>query len=230
MLFDLDDTILRFNAGQPNFWQRALESSLPERDDHQALLASIDSASNEFWGVPRRAFWGRQNMQEARRLIARAVLSEHGVGAEMCQRIADEMTELKESQVRPFDGALEALRLLRARGHRLGLLTNGSAAFQRKKLSRFALEPLFERVLIEGEFGYGKPDDRVFRMALEHFGVAPDQVWMIGDNLEADIAPAQRNGIEGVWHDAHGSGLPERPPVVPDRVIARIAELLPESV
>jgi putative hydrolase of the HAD superfamily len=226
LLFDLDDTILRFSAGQPNFWQHALQHHLPEREDLPALLAAIEQEGREFWAPAERAFWGRQNMQAARRLVASAALSRNGVDAELCQQVADMMNELKEAGVRPFDGALETLTELRTRGHRLALLTNGCSLFQRRKLTRYTLEPLFELILIEGELGYGKPDPRVFEAALEHFRATPDEAWMIGDNLEADIGGAQALGIAGVWHDAEGRGLPSKPHTVPRRVIRHLPELL----
>ena len=226
LLFDLDDTILRFSAGQPNFWRSALQVHLPEHADHLTLVAAIDDASQEVWAQSERAFWGRQNMQQARRLIACTALGRHGVVEGECHRIADHMTESKEEYVRPFDGALEALRVLRGRGHRLGLLTNGSSVFQRRKLSRFELEPLFELLLIEGELGYGKPDRRVFEAALAHFGSGAREACMIGDNLDADVAGAQALGIFAVWHDAAGAGLPAASGVVPDAVILRISDLI----
>ncbi|HKO93373.1 MAG TPA: HAD family hydrolase [Polyangiaceae bacterium] len=229
LLLDLDDTILRFSAGQPNFWQLAVQQHLPEHAEHRRLVTRIEAVSREFWEPAERAFWGRQNMLEARRQITLAALAEEGVSRELCQRIADDMTEWKESSVRPFDGALETLQLLRERGHRLALLTNGSREFQRRKLERYALEPLFELVLIEGELGYGKPDARVFRAALAHFAIEPHQAWMVGDNLDADIAGAREVGILGVWHDAHGTGLPALPSVVPERVIRRLSELIGEQ-
>jgi putative hydrolase of the HAD superfamily len=227
LLFDLDDTILRFTTGQPNFWLRALQRHLPEAvDRHAQLHVQIEALNHEYWSEPERAFRGRQDMHGARRAVARAALEPAGVSLELCQRIADEMTDHKEALVRPFEGAIAALGVLRERGHRLALLTNGSALFQRRKLQRFALEPLFELILIEGELGYGKPDARVFQAALDHFAVQPQDAWMIGDNLEADIAGAQQLGICGVWHDAEGRGLPEQPPAVPERVIRQVAELL----
>lgn len=226
LLFDLDDTILRFSAGQPNFWQTAVERHLPQRADCPALVAALGSASREFWAPPDRAFWGRQNMVEARFRIACAALEASGASRELCRRIALDMTESKESAVRPFDGAIEALSALRGRGHRLGLLTNGSSEFQRNKLTRYQLEPLFEVILIEGELGYGKPDARVFAAALEYFGVRPADAWMIGDNLDADIAGAQALGITGIWHDAHGEGLPRASGVLPNGMIGRVSELI----
>jgi HAD superfamily hydrolase (TIGR01549 family) len=226
LLFDLDDTILHFSVGQPNCWQLALERHAPHCGDHGLLLAALDEESTDFWAPAERAFWGRQNMHAARRLIARSALANLGVPLDRCDQIGDEMTERKEALVRPFEGALDVLSSLRARGHRLGLLTNGSAEFQRKKLSRFALEPLFDIVLIEGELGYGKPDRRVFDAALSHFVIGPAQCCMIGDNLEADIGGARASGIMAVWHDAYGVGLPEQPVATPDRVIRSLSELL----
>ena len=228
LLFDLDDTILRFSAGQPNCWRLALELHAAHLDDHAALLRAIDAEGNEFWGPPERAFWGRQNMHAARRLIACSALAAHGVPRDLCHRIADEMTDRKEALVQPFDGALEVLASLRERGHRLGLLTNGSSEFQRRKLVRFALEPFFDIILIEGELGYGKPDRRVFERALTFFDVGPAQTCMIGDNLEADIAAARGLGIPTIWHDAHGVGLPAQPIAIPDRIIRNLNELCAE--
>ncbi len=226
LLFDLDDTILRFTAGQPNCWKLALEQHVPHRTDHAELMLAIELEGSDFWAPPGRAFWGRQNMHAARRLICCSALAARGVSLDLCHRIADEMTERKEALVRPFDGALEALAALRQRGHRLGLLTNGSAEFQRRKLARFALEPLFEIILIEGELGYGKPDRRVFNAALAHFDAHTAQCCMVGDNLEADIGGARELGITAIWHDAHGAGLPQQPAATPDRVIANLSELL----
>jgi putative hydrolase of the HAD superfamily len=226
LLFDLDDTILRFSAGQPNCWQLALELHAAQRSDHASLLQAIEVEGSEFWAPEGRAFWGRQNMHAARRLIACSALALHGIPLDVCHRIADEMTERKEALVRPFEGALEALHSLRERGHRLGLLTNGSSSFQRRKLARFALEPLFDVILIEGELGYGKPDRRVFERALSFFDVGPSGACMIGDNLEADVAAARGLGIPAIWHDAHGVGLPARAIAVPDRIIGSLNELL----
>ena len=224
VLLDLDDTLLHFTAGQPDFWRLALERFVPERD-HAALLAAIERASSAFWAEPERAFWGRQNMIEARRRVARMALAELGIEQPLCERIADEMTEQKEAQMRPVAGCFETLAALRERGHRLALLTNGCSTFQRRKLARFRLEPLFELILIEGELGYGKPDRRVFEAALRHFDVRVAEACMVGDNLDADVAGAQALGIQSIWFDAQGTGYRpgERRP--PDRVIQRLSEL-----
>lgn len=225
LLFDLDDTLLRFSAGQPDYWQRALERHLPLGPPAGLAerLSALTRASREYWADDARAFWGRLNMWEARRIIARQALG--GDPAELAERVADSMTQAKEEGVRPFDGASETLHELARRGHRMGLLTNGCSAFQRRKLTRFALEHHFELILIEGELGFGKPDRRVFERALGFFGCRARDACMIGDNLSADIAGAQSVGMPGVWHDAARRGLPLGAAVVPDAIIQSVSEL-----
>jgi HAD superfamily hydrolase (TIGR01549 family) len=225
LCFDLDDTIVRFSAGQPDFWVSALAESLDVGHDAGLLRRAIDPVSDAFWSDPARAFHGRLHMHAARREIALAALTPLGVAHSCCLRIADHVTDKKEDHVRPFDGAIETLGELRAQGNRLALITNGSSAFQRRKIERFGLADLFELILVEGELGFGKPDPRVFVRALRHFGVPAQAAWMIGDNLDADIHAAQMQGFHAVWHDAYGTGLPVGARCVPNQVIRSVTEV-----
>ena len=76
--------------------------------------------------------------------------------------------------------------------------------------------------------GFGKPDLRAFRCALAAPGVAPEEAWMVGDNLVWDICGAQQAGIYAIWINVHGSGLDAEDgvSVTPDRVVASLAELI----
>jgi putative hydrolase of the HAD superfamily len=117
------------------------------------------------------------------------------------------------------------VRWLRASGHRLALLTNGAAVAQRRKITRFELADLFDSILVEGELGFGKPDERVYARALSALDVKPSEAWMVGDNLEWDVAAPQRLGLRGVWIDARGRGLPAGSAVRPDHIVRSLAEL-----
>jgi len=79
--------------------------------------------------------------------------------------------------------------------------------------------------LVEGEFGVGKPDDRVYLHALDQLNVKPEETWMVGDNLEWDVRTPQRLGIFGIWLDFAGQGLPENSLVHPDRIIRSLSEV-----
>lgn len=60
---------------------------------------------------------------------------------------------------------------------------------------------------MEGELGFGKPDHRVYHLALDRLQLAPSEVWMVGDNLEWDVASPQELGIYSVWVDVRGGWL-----------------------
>jgi putative hydrolase of the HAD superfamily len=82
---------------------------------------------------------------------------------------------------------------------------------------------------VEGEFGVGKPDNAVFAYALQVLKRAPQDVWMVGDNLAHDIAPALALGMQGIWVDYTRAGLPKTAPCVPSRIIGALTELLMEE-
>ena len=91
---------------------------------------------------------------------------------------------------------------------------------------RFGLASFFDSILIEGEVGFGKPDERVYRLALEALDTPAGDSWMVGDNLEWDVAQPQRLGIFAVWVDGAGKGLPAVDNTVrPDRVIRKLSDL-----
>ncbi len=106
------------------------------------------------------------------------------------------------------------------------MLSNGKGETQRDKVVRFGLEPLFDCIILEGEFGIGKPDRRVFDHALSELNVKPSDAWMVGDNLQWEVAAPQALGIKGIWVDWKGTGLPADTGVVPDRIVRSIAELV----
>jgi len=62
---------------------------------------------------------------------------------------------------------------------------------------------------------------------MEVLGVGPHETWMVGDNLEWEIAAPQRLGIYAIWYDGYDAGLPPGCSIRPDRIIRSLPELLP---
>jgi putative hydrolase of the HAD superfamily len=106
-------------------------------------------------------------------------------------------------------------------------VTNGASEAQRAKIDRFDLASRFDHIQIEGEHEFGKPDERAYLHALRQLGVDARDTWMVGDNLEWEVAAPQRLGIFGIWFDAAGRGLPRDTHIRPDRIVASLSELLP---
>lgn len=143
----------------------------------------------------------------------------------MADEIAHAYSVQRELEVRPFPGAIETLNYVRAMGIRMALVTNGTSAMQRGKIERFGLESCFDYILIEEEFGVGKPDERVYLHVIEQLHTSPSESWMVGDNLEWEVATPQRLGLFSIWVDSDGTGLPDTANVNPDGIICRLSEL-----
>jgi len=74
-----------------------------------------------------------------------------------------------------------------------------TTGIQRAKIERFALTHRFDHIQIEGEHGFGKPDERAYQHAMQALGATAPETWMIGDNLEWEIEVPQRLGIYAIW-------------------------------
>jgi putative hydrolase of the HAD superfamily len=231
ILFDLDDTILSYDNAGDLAWAECcrhfIRENTPEFTE-SALMDQLNKTRRWYWSDPERHRLGRLDLWKARREIVRLVLKElNHPREEHAVRMADQYNRRQEELLCLFPDSLATLEKLKASGIRMALLTNGSSETQRGKLNRFCLNDFFEFCLVEGELGYGKPDIRVYAMALEKLGLAPEEVWMVGDNLVWDVEAAQKAGIFAIWNDFRGKGLPEASSIRPDRIVRSIAELVP---
>ncbi len=227
IFFDMDGTILDWQTGMEDTWLESIEKH--NDGSYQALEMQelVRKRRDWFWGDPERSKTGRMDLNEASRIIVRHAFEDAGLTAlDIADRIGDWYRAVRSKAIAPYPGAMATLKAIRARGIRLALITNGAAASQRRSVDRLGLEPFFECIVIEGEFGVGKPDERVFHHALEATGSTPETTWMVGDSLEADIAPALGLGLHTVWVDEAGDGLPSDTPVEPHRIVRAITELI----
>lgn len=229
ILFDLDDTLIAFDAVANPAWQQLCDTYARRAAlDHPMQLSNtIQAVRTWYWSDPVRHKWARHHLSEARRQIVQRAFETLGIeDLALAHDMADTYTVEREALIHLFPGAVATLHDLRDRQVALALIPNGAAQQQRQKVERFGLERFFTTILIEGELGYGKPEEAIYRRALEHLGLAPDEVWSVGDHLEWDVSAPQRLGIFGVWHNVRGQGLPPASPVIPDRTISRITELM----
>jgi len=101
-----------------------------------------------------------------------------------------------------FDDVLPALHDLRADGLRLGLISNFERWLE-ELLVELDVGHLFDVALISGVAGVEKPDPRIYELALDKAGVAPDEAVHVGDSPTMDAEPARAAGIEVVLLDRH---------------------------
>lgn len=228
VLLDMDDTILADSDSTDRCWQTVCQGFSSRLLGHapDALLAAIQEYREWFWSDAERHRRGRLNLGAARQEIVTEALLRLGIEPfALAAAMAQTYSALREATLRPFPGALESLEWFRHRKVRLALLTNGGAVPQRHEIRKWGLAPFFDCIVIEEEFGVGKPDARVYRHALDQLGVTPQDAWMVGDNLEWDVAAPQELGIYGIWVDLMGVGVPTSSAVQPNRLIQTLSDL-----
>lgn len=228
VILDLDDTLIDYTGASENCWRGICdESAVTLGLDGARLHATLMAQRVDFWADPELNRIGRHDLLEGSRIIVRRTLETFGVGDEtLAATMAQQYQDRRIDLVFLFPESLATIEELRARGHRLAMITNGGAEGQRGKIVRFDLAKHFDYILVEGEFGHGKPDERVYRHVLAELGIEAADAMMVGDDLERDVAGPQQVGMRGVWIDRAGVGLPPACTVTPDRIIGSLSDLL----
>ena len=228
LFLDLDDTIISFDAAGRSSWTDVCSEIAAGTDlfTAEALYNAIDRVASHYWSDPERHRVGRLALEKTRLMLVRQSLHELGIEDDA---LAAEITKrygiMRDSRIHLFEDSIEALEKLSART-RLALVTNGESSVQREKIARFDIGRFFEKVFVEEEVGVGKPDVRAFENALREMNVTARDAWMVGDNLQWDVAAPMKIGMKGIWFDYRGKGLSQNSTVVPDRVIRSLTELL----
>ncbi len=228
VLFDLDDTLITDGGLSERAWREVCREFAPLAglSGEDVLYGAIRQSSDNYWNDPETHRRGRLALNAARREVVGQAFRSLGLPAgSVSDRIADAFSDKKDRAISLVSGAIDILKSLKECGLPLALLTNGASDTQRNKIERFSLSPFFDCILIEGEFGVGKPDERVFRTALEKLKADAAFTWMVGDDLRRDIAGAAGLGIGTVWVDWKKSGLPPASPVMPDCIINSLTQL-----
>ncbi|WP_063729353.1 HAD family hydrolase [Streptomyces sp. RTd22] len=217
VLFDLDGTLLDHDAAS----DAAVAATVLAQGD----LPGVEPAQIVRWwreletSAMDRYLAGEVTFQEQRRLRVTGLAERCGLG-----RWSDEQADAwfvrylacYESEWRAYPDALPALRSLADRPERLqlGVVTNGDADQQRRKIARIGLADWLPHVTASSQAGAAKPEPAIFRSACADLGLPVERVVYVGDRLRTDAKAATEAGLRGVWLDRHGS-RPSAAPTIP---------------
>ncbi|HTV72269.1 MAG TPA: HAD family hydrolase [Candidatus Acidoferrales bacterium] len=223
MLFDLDDTLHDDTAAFVQAARRVADDVARTYGvEAEALARAYVSAAESFWvnltdrdlAVPLVSVRSRMWLQALQRV---------GLDRpELADRAAADYNRYRKEYLTLFPGALELLGSLRARGLKLGLITNGFAETHREKITLLRLDDAFDEIFIADEVGLMKPDRRIFEHACRRLGTSPERAAMVGDRFDRDVRGGQAAGLYTVWFNPHGHRVPEGA-LPPDAVVAGIA-------
>lgn len=205
LTFDLDDTLWHNQHAIPEAERRTYEylaTHCPNISNHHTI-ESIRLVITQVLAEQPELI---NRISRLRIIALTRVLMESGYSGEIAQRHAQAAFDIfldARHQVTFFAHALEILEQLHKR-FQLGVLTNGNA-----DINRLPVKPFFDFSFCAEEFGSSKPDPTLFRAALEHTGLKPEQCIHVGDSYNHDVQGALSAGFHAIWVNLEGNPLPE---------------------
>ncbi|MCX8053194.1 MAG: HAD family hydrolase [Armatimonadetes bacterium] len=121
----------------------------------------------------------------------------------LAKDVAERITELWKAQHRAaqeIEGATETVLTLKARGLKIGLLSDIWTPYYRSVERAIpCVINAAEAIVTSFQTGWRKPDPANFLRVLDDLGVEPPETVMVGDTYEHDILPALRLGMHAIW-------------------------------
>jgi putative hydrolase of the HAD superfamily len=123
-----------------------------------------------------------------------------------------------------FPQVLEVLNQLREH-YLLAVVSDAQSAYALPELRALGLHKYFDPIIISGDFGYRKPDARLFQEALDRLHILPSQAIYIGNDSYRDIFGARQLGMKTILF-THTQEMPHPNDAEPDYTIREFAELM----
>lgn len=198
--FDFDHTLGVDNGLERQaLYAYARELGRPLDPDDAATHARIEEFLDRF----------RSNASTMDEMVAAFAAFIGAPGRPSAERWREHCFALVGELVRPIDGAVEAVAMLRAHGVPVAVLTNGWTPLQQKKIAcALGDEALSLTILVSDVVG-AKPSPAAFDALVAVLAVPRERCWYVGDNVRGDVAGALGAGLRAVWFDWEDKVYPQ---------------------
>ncbi len=200
ILFDADDTLFDFQAGNRNAVNALLDEIGYLHPDRYDQYEAVNLAC---WAELEQ---GRLTQDALRTERFRRFYAKYGIDRDP-QRDGDRFVELLGGQSILLPHAEDVVREI-ARVKPVLILTNGITSVQKRRLALSPIRDVILGAVISQEEGAAKPNPKLFDRALKRLGIARGAALMIGDGVNSDIRGANNAGIDACWYNPGGKALP----------------------
>lgn len=161
---------------------------------HNAIFDELMSM-----GVPKHAIvrrTGREEMESGIRWLMNNGRNDDA--GSVRQRVSDRLTSIEKEfsdQSLPFEGAVDAVKALRKKGYKTGILTRGGHGYAEYILNRNSALDLFDTIVARDDFPdeEAKPSPKAMINIGRILGVTPEEILFLGDS-EMDWLTAKDSG------------------------------------
>lgn len=213
----------------------------PYEPAHKAATKATETKACDLLGVPiekfREAFkTARKNVKaqlkqtassHSRLLYYQRTIELLGLNTQILMTLDLEQTYWRTflANCRLFPEVKEFILDLKSTGITIAIITDLTAQIQFRKIIYLGLDSYFDYVVTSEEAGIDKPHQAQFEIALKKLQVAPESIWMIGDNSDTDIAGAAKFNMLTLQKKHEGVLIKQQSIGAPDYVFENYMEL-----
>lgn len=207
ILFDLDDTLIDYQRTEEEALNYIYKKYYKTYIDNDSFVNDFKYYNIKLWAQYRNS---QIELNFLRRERFRIITEKYNADISFSSVVESYEKKLSE-KVYVFSDTRRALHRL-TKDYDLGLVTNGIASIQRKKLKKLELRKYFKKIIISGDVGLKKPSPEFFDHALHLFKQPPKSTLMIGDSLDSDLIGAKSARIDFCWLNRENRNLPVKYP------------------
>lgn len=236
VVFDMGGTLLAYPRPGNGTWRAFEESGIrglyrylvaqghPIAAEEETFVARMFERLEQGW---EQATGGRINLRAIDWIAAAA--ADHDLALSdgaLIEAVHHYARPLRDG-VSAMPGAAAALAELRARGVRVGLISNTiwPGDLHREDLATLGLWQFIEYAVFQVISVSGNQTRVFFLHVLERLGVNPADAVFVGDSPKEDIRGAQQAGMRAIWVRSPEFPLP--PDIHPEAIIENPGEVVP---
>jgi putative hydrolase of the HAD superfamily len=202
LFWDFDGT-LGYRMG--GMWSSALLEALLETDP--ACKATLD----DFIPLLQKGFpWHHPDVEHTKvntperwwSNLRKSVIEKAYRSLGYCEKQAQQLALLAQKKYVDvtrwslYDDVIPILDVLKKQGWTQAIVSNHVPELN-DILTHLGLSGYISEMINSAFVGYEKPHPQIYKIAMEKMG-NPSVVWMIGDNIQADVLGAERVGMKGI--------------------------------
>jgi putative hydrolase of the HAD superfamily len=107
---------------------------------------------------------------------------------------------------------------------KLAALSDAQSVWAVPEMRAVGIEAYFHPIIVSGDFGFRKPDKRIFEAAFNGLGLRPENILFVGNDMYRDVYGAKQFDMKTVFFSSN-QGRKTAKWVEPDYIIYQFAEL-----
>jgi putative hydrolase of the HAD superfamily len=222
LLFDVNGTLIDIETDE---WMEEAYRAVGHFLTYQGIRLRRGQVRDLYFQIMKEQFAASKEMYPEFDVVAvwREVLRRYSteytraLGSEKLRQMPLFLAELQRGisrkRLAAFAQTQEILAQLKTR-YRLAIVSDGQSVYGLPELRAVGLADYFAPIIISGDYGYRKPDARLFQAALTELQVRPEEAIFVGNDRFRDVLGARQVGMKTILFCPNGNagGSPENEP------------------